>query len=442
MLCSHALSLRRHISSHCVVAGQQLFKQQRGIPQGSTLSTLLCNLYYGYIERKLLYPSIERVISPAESVSAVPAIQSSVQSSASSTDIVPYAVVMRMTDDYLLLTHSRDCAHRFESMLTAELQRWGIAVNSSKVQSNTQPCICGTLAAPDAHSCGCARVLWCGLSIAVQDMQLRVDYTRYTAPFRISDSVAACIRNTTGYARAYSYFVLMRAYLRPKCHALILDGNMNTPHTVAANVYQIAALSLLKLLRVVHCSPQLPQAAEQDLEKLLLSVLLDSLVYLFGLMRNRVESMRRAPPSTVLSTQDSAAIRELQATVWRAERVPGPTDTSGAADLQQLPACVCTSAATRLHVPSGASGLGAQWYGMGAGGQRQRVVHAGSAVALTRAQVHWLALRAYADVLQRRNEPFGRLRTFLGKRLDIDLFRRMRKPLPRSEMSAVLDELM
>lgn len=31
----------------------------------------------------------------------------------------------------------------------------------------------------------------------------------------------------------------LRTYLRPKCHPLLLDGNINSPATVRLNVYQV-----------------------------------------------------------------------------------------------------------------------------------------------------------------------------------------------------------
>ena len=52
----HALLalLREHISQNVIKIGKQFYRQKQGIPQGSILSTLLCNFYYGEIERKEL----------------------------------------------------------------------------------------------------------------------------------------------------------------------------------------------------------------------------------------------------------------------------------------------------------------------------------------------------------------------------------------------------
>jgi len=50
--------VEEHLSSHAVVVrrrfGEQLLVQDKGIPQGSVLSTILCNYYYGDIERQFL----------------------------------------------------------------------------------------------------------------------------------------------------------------------------------------------------------------------------------------------------------------------------------------------------------------------------------------------------------------------------------------------------
>jgi len=50
--------IKEHLSNHVVVAkrrfGPQLLVQDTGIPQGSVLSTMLCNFYYGDVEKQFL----------------------------------------------------------------------------------------------------------------------------------------------------------------------------------------------------------------------------------------------------------------------------------------------------------------------------------------------------------------------------------------------------
>lgn len=62
--------------------GRQYFKQSIGISQGSVLSTLLCNIYYGQMERTFMPPQDDELL-------------------------------MRMVDDSLFVTPSRERAELF-----------------------------------------------------------------------------------------------------------------------------------------------------------------------------------------------------------------------------------------------------------------------------------------------------------------------------------------
>lgn len=46
--------LREHINANIVKIGNRHYRQRNGIPQGSVLSSLLCNFFYGDMEQKRL----------------------------------------------------------------------------------------------------------------------------------------------------------------------------------------------------------------------------------------------------------------------------------------------------------------------------------------------------------------------------------------------------
>lgn len=64
--------------------GKQFYRQKVGIPQGSVVSTVLCNLFYGDLERRKL-PFL--------------------------TD--PDGLLLRLIDDFLFITMNRDHAEQF-----------------------------------------------------------------------------------------------------------------------------------------------------------------------------------------------------------------------------------------------------------------------------------------------------------------------------------------
>ena len=91
--------------------GNQYFSQVKGVPQGSVLSTVLCNLYYGMIEKKFLgFPD--------------------------HTDENSTYLLMRLTDDFLFISTSRARAEFFANKVHQGLPEYGFRTNTSKTKLN------------------------------------------------------------------------------------------------------------------------------------------------------------------------------------------------------------------------------------------------------------------------------------------------------------------
>lgn len=78
--------LQEHIQNNLVRIGKKFYKQRSGIPQGSVVSSLLCNVFYGAHERECLSFLTQRKDD---------------------------ALLLRLVDDYLLITTDRALATRF-----------------------------------------------------------------------------------------------------------------------------------------------------------------------------------------------------------------------------------------------------------------------------------------------------------------------------------------
>lgn len=88
--------LTEHISNNLVKVGRRILLRKYGIPQGSVLSTLLCSLYYAKLEKKTLTSFI------------------------SEDDLL-----MRLVDDFLLVTPSKETAQTFfKTMYLGEWNGW------------------------------------------------------------------------------------------------------------------------------------------------------------------------------------------------------------------------------------------------------------------------------------------------------------------------------
>jgi telomerase reverse transcriptase len=95
--------LKEHVEYNIVKIGKKYYRQKNGIPQGSVLSSLLCNFFYGKLEKEVLY-FVRR----------------------------PDSILLRLIDDFLLLTTERTLAERFLCTMHEGLPEYGVSVKAQK----------------------------------------------------------------------------------------------------------------------------------------------------------------------------------------------------------------------------------------------------------------------------------------------------------------------
>lgn len=105
----HALLhlLEEHVERNVVKIGKKYFRQKAGIPQGSVISSLLCNYFYADLEKKHL-----DFIHAGESI------------------------LLRLIDDLLLISTNKDHAERFSHVMHGGVQEYGVTVNPTKSLAN------------------------------------------------------------------------------------------------------------------------------------------------------------------------------------------------------------------------------------------------------------------------------------------------------------------
>jgi telomerase reverse transcriptase len=99
--------LREHIERNLVKIGKKFYRQKKGIPQGSVLSSILCNFFYAELERDVL-------------------------SFAFGSD----CLLLRLLDDFLLITVQQKHAERFIRVMHRGHADYGVVVQSSKSLTN------------------------------------------------------------------------------------------------------------------------------------------------------------------------------------------------------------------------------------------------------------------------------------------------------------------
>lgn len=99
--------LHEHIQSNVVKLGNRFYRQKEGIPQGSILSSLLCSYFYAELERSAL---------------------GFVDNESS--------LLMRLIDDFLIITTDRHVAESFMRTMHAGLPEFGVQVKADKSRAN------------------------------------------------------------------------------------------------------------------------------------------------------------------------------------------------------------------------------------------------------------------------------------------------------------------
>jgi telomerase reverse transcriptase len=99
--------LREHVERNLVKIGKKFYRQKKGIPQGSILSSILCNFFYAELER----------------------------------DVLDFALgsgclLLRLLDDFLLISVCREHAERFIRVMHRGHADYGVVVQSAKSLAN------------------------------------------------------------------------------------------------------------------------------------------------------------------------------------------------------------------------------------------------------------------------------------------------------------------
>ncbi|XP_046714862.1 telomerase reverse transcriptase isoform X2 [Silurus meridionalis] len=240
---------KQMLSSYIIQYNKKLFRQVCGVPQGSAVSTMLCNLCYGHMENCVL----EKVTEKG-------------------------GYLMRLVDDFLLITPRLSKAEEFLKTLMAGVPEYGCVINPQKLAVNfplSEDLQCVDATEFPAH----CMFPWCGLLIDTRSLHVYNDYSGYILPLSICLSHYLSLIDTrslhvyndySGYAgqslrysltlgSTHTPAMFMRRkllmILRLKCDRILLDVRLNSIDAVYRNIYK---LLLLQAMRFHVCVRSLP----------------------------------------------------------------------------------------------------------------------------------------------------------------------------------------
>ncbi|XP_047675615.1 telomerase reverse transcriptase isoform X2 [Tachysurus fulvidraco] len=208
------------LRNYIIQYDKKLFRQVCGVPQGSAVSTMLCNLCYGHMENCMLKNVREKG-----------------------------GYLIRLVDDFLLITPRLSKAVDFLRTLMAGVPEYGCVINPQKVAVNfpvRDELKCEKMTVFPAH----CLFPWCGLLVDTHSLHVYNDYSGYAGQ---------SLRYSLTLGSAHSPAVFMRKkllmILRLKCDSVLLDLQLNSIEAVYKNIYKIL---LMQAMRFHVCVKSLP----------------------------------------------------------------------------------------------------------------------------------------------------------------------------------------
>jgi len=140
--------MAEHVATNLVKIGKKFYRQKSGIPQGSILSSMLCNYFYANLE-------------------------------ATQLDFIRKdddgCVLMRLIDDFLLITTDRAKAAKFVTIMHKGIPRYGVTVNATKSLVNFDLELSGQTVARASDAAGFP---YCGTLIDTRTLDISRDRGR------------------------------------------------------------------------------------------------------------------------------------------------------------------------------------------------------------------------------------------------------------------------
>ncbi|TVY37321.1 Telomerase reverse transcriptase, partial [Lachnellula occidentalis] len=241
--------LEEHVQRNIVKIGKKFFRQAAGIPQGSVLSSLLCNYFYADLEDTHL--SFLQNVDSGDNL------------------------LMRLTDDFLLVTTNRSHAKQFLQIMHDGVPAYGVKVNPDKTLVNFEVTVnekkikrlVGTNSFP-----------YCGSFVDTKTLDITKDRER-RKDVSIADSMTVEFSKIPG--KTFHRKILT--------HAMFLDTSYNALPTVLRNIHSAFVETATKTWTYIRLLP----AGKRPRTALLKKTILDTINLAFVLMKSKGKNGRR-----------------------------------------------------------------------------------------------------------------------------------------------------
>ena len=205
--------LEQHVRNNVVKIGKKHYRQTQGIPQGSVLSSLLCSFFYTSFEQEHL-DFLD----------------------ASNT------LLVRLIDDFLLVTTDKAQARRFLQVMTTTHPKFGLTVNPTKTLANFDVSVRSHKVSRNAG----LHFPFCGLTVSMTTLQIGKDRER-------KDNIVTnglTVDMTKKIGSAFKRKV--RLSLVQQLLRILMDDTLNRPHWRLLTLLQAFQETAIKMYAYLH----------------------------------------------------------------------------------------------------------------------------------------------------------------------------------------------
>ncbi|GAB2236220.1 hypothetical protein Drorol1_Dr00027959 [Drosera rotundifolia] len=303
------LLLTEHVKRNVLRINKSFLLQLVGIPQGSTLSSNLCSLYLGHLERNVLFPFLDEVCASVMLEQAHTITMSQPKNSTGAAFSSPKWTLLRLIDDFLFISTSKELSTSFFSRMRWGFQEYNCYMNEHKFCYSFGVCLKQD-ALPGSKGLdidGISYIQWSGLLINSITLEVQADYTRYLNN-HLRSTLSVCWRGKPGHHLKSK----LCDYMRPKCHPLFYDPNLNSPAIIRLNIYQAFLLCAMKFHSYV-C--QLSKVCKLR-PRFYLLIIESSLRYTKMIMKKRMRQLNPDCARTLFAHIDKKEIHWLGLTAY------------------------------------------------------------------------------------------------------------------------------
>ncbi|CAI8596170.1 unnamed protein product [Vicia faba] len=271
--------LTEHVKHNVLQFDGKFYLQGVGISQGGILSSLLCSLYYGHLEKNVIFPFFQKTLESGNCKE-----NNHVQTD--SGDSSPFYLLMRFIDDFFFISNSKKQAASFFSRMKRGFRGYNCYMNEKKfganfdVEQTPDSSLNRVYVGKDGVT---SFVPWSGLLINCSTMEIQADYTKYLNN-HLSSTLTVCWQDKPGTRLKEK----LRLFLRPKCHPLFFDSNINSAEVVRLNIYQMFLICAMKF----HCYIRDLSFVCKLHKRYCSDIIQKSLRYMHMLIKRRMHSMR------------------------------------------------------------------------------------------------------------------------------------------------------